>query len=74
QIPSSVSAIKVDGRRAHERMRAGETVELAARAVTVSEFVTTSDPIRIQRADSDGIEFDVRVACSSGTYVRAHAR
>src|SRR5690606_4421587 len=74
QVPSSVSAIKVDGRRAHERMRAGETVDLAARAVTVTEFVATSDPTRVERDGSDGIEFDVRVACSSGTYVRALAR
>ncbi len=38
QVPSSVSAIKVDGRRAYELVRSGETVELAARAVTVSRF------------------------------------
>ena len=35
QVPSSVSAIKVDGRRAYDLVRAGETVELAARPVTV---------------------------------------
>lgn len=74
QVPSSVSAIKVDGRRAHERMRAGETVELAARPVTVSEFVATSEPRIVDVDGNPGIEFDARVACSSGTYVRALAR
>ncbi len=39
QVPSSVSAIKVDGRRAYARVRAGEAVELADRPVTVSRFV-----------------------------------
>src|SRR5690606_10500097 len=72
--PSSVSAIKVGGRRAHERMRAGESVELAARPVTVAEFVATSE-LRFVEADGvPGLEFDARVACSSGTYVRALAR
>ena len=38
QVPSSVSAIKVDGQRSYARVRAGEDVELAARPVTVSRF------------------------------------
>lgn len=74
QVPSSVSAIKVDGRRAHDRVRAGETVELAARPVTIHGFVTTAAPRRVDRDGADGVEFDARVACSSGTYVRALAR
>lgn len=65
QIPSTVSAIKVDGRRAYERVRAGEQVVLAARPVTVSRFVV------VARRGSD---LDVEVDCSSGTYVRALAR
>ncbi|MBX3091084.1 MAG: tRNA pseudouridine(55) synthase TruB [Cryobacterium sp.] len=68
QVPSAVSAIKVDGRRAHERVRAGEDVKLAAREVTVSAF----DVLEIRRAAF--VDVDVRVECSSGTYVRALAR
>jgi tRNA pseudouridine55 synthase len=65
QVPSSVSAIKVDGKRAYARVRAGEEVVLAARPVTVSEFRL------LARRGSD---LDVTVECSSGTYVRALAR
>ncbi|QMU97914.1 tRNA pseudouridine(55) synthase TruB [Microbacterium esteraromaticum] len=69
QVPSSVSAIKVDGRRAYDRVRAGEEVELAAREVTVSRF----DVLQTRRAEGL-IELDVVVDCSSGTYIRALAR
>src|SRR3954454_22808433 len=73
QVPSSVSAVKVDGRRAYARVRAGESVELAARRVSVSVFeVLTSR--RAVRADVPVVDLDVRVVCSSGTYVRALAR
>jgi tRNA pseudouridine55 synthase len=65
QIPSSVSAIKVDGRRSYDRVRQGEDVTLAAREVTVTEFEVV--------AFRPG-ELDVRIECSSGTYVRALAR
>ncbi|MGO4594435.1 tRNA pseudouridine(55) synthase TruB [Leifsonia sp. 2TAF2] len=69
QVPSSVSAIKVDGKRAYARVRAGEQVELRPRAVTVSEF----ELISIRR-DTGAIDLDVRVVCSSGTYIRSLAR
>ena len=69
QVPSSVSAIKVDGERAYKRVRDGETVELAARPVTVSRF----DLLARRRAD-DCLDLDVVVDCTSGTYVRALAR
>ncbi|MHA6625992.1 tRNA pseudouridine(55) synthase TruB [Pseudonocardia sichuanensis] len=65
QVPSTVSAIKVDGKRAYALARAGEEVVLAARPVTVSEFTL------LQRR---GTDLDVTVTCSSGTYVRALAR
>ncbi|NLF05509.1 MAG: tRNA pseudouridine(55) synthase TruB [Actinomycetales bacterium] len=74
QVPSSVSAIKVDGKRAYARVRAGEDVELAARPVTISRFDVLD--VRAARTD-DGVEVtdvDVVVVCSSGTYVRALAR
>src|SRR3954451_11032407 len=65
QVPSTVSAIKVDGRRAYARVRAGEQVVLPARPVTVSEFTVLA---------RRGADLDVAVECSSGTYVRALAR
>ncbi len=69
QVPSAVSAVKVDGKRAYARVRAGEQVELAARPVEVSRF----DLLSVRR-DDGGLELDVMVECSSGTYVRALAR
>jgi len=69
QRPSSVSAIKVDGKRAYRRVREGEWVELPARPVTVGVFEL--DAVRRGDACTD---LDVRVECSSGTYVRALAR
>ena len=69
QVPSSVSAIKVDGRRAYDRVRAGEEVVLAAREVTVSRFEVLS-----RRQGAGFIDLDVIVDCSSGTYIRSLAR
>jgi tRNA pseudouridine55 synthase len=69
QVPSKVSAIKVDGRRAYERVRAGEEVALKARLVTVSRY----DVVDV-RPGPAGIEVDISVDCSSGTYIRALAR
>ena len=101
QVPSSVSAVKVAGRRAYARMRAGESVDLAPRRVRVEAF----ELLRRRRADdaepsgavdavdagaarpasgavdlgaarpaSGAVDLDVRVVCSTGTYVRALAR
>lgn len=69
QVPSSVSAIKVDGRRAYDRVRAGEEIELKPRAVTVSRFDITAE-----RSGDGTLDLDVVVDCSSGTYIRALAR
>jgi len=70
QVPSAVSAIKVNGQRAYARVRAGEEVALAARTVTVSELTLGA----LRRVDGGLLDLDVDVACSSGTYVRASAR
>ena len=70
QIPSSVSAIKVDGKRAYDLVRDGKEVELKGRTVTVSNFQRTSEP----QVTDDFLDFDVIVDCSSGTYIRALAR
>lgn len=69
QVPSAVSAVKVNGRRAYELARSGESVELAARPVTVSRF----DVLALRRTE-ETVEVDALVECSSGTYVRALAR
>ena len=65
QVPSSVSAVKVDGVRSYARVRAGEEVVLKPRAVMVSRF-----DMLARRGD----DVDVRVECTSGTYIRALAR
>ena len=71
QVPSSVSAIKIDGKRAYQRVRDGEDVEIPAREVTIHRF----DVETINRAD-DGktIDIEVEVECTPGTYIRALAR
>jgi tRNA pseudouridine55 synthase len=69
QVPSSVSAVKVAGKRAYQRVRDGDQVELAARTVTVSAF-----ELLAVRPGAGWVDADVRVECSSGTYVRALAR
>ena len=94
QVPSAVSAIKVDGVRAYKRIRDGQDVELEARPVTIHKLRLTGRPRRARAdvissaapgaaegATADGaggetevVDLDVAVACSSGTYVRALAR
>ncbi|NII50466.1 tRNA pseudouridine(55) synthase TruB [Frigoribacterium endophyticum] len=78
QVPTTVSAIKVNGRRAYDLAREGVEVELKARDVTVSEF-SVHDRRTAEVVDEAGRtvsvrDLDVRVRCSSGTYVRALAR
>jgi tRNA pseudouridine55 synthase len=69
QVPSRVSAIKVDGRRAYALAREGVEVELAARDVVVSRF-----DVLAERRAGGVVDLDVVVDCSSGTYIRALAR
>lgn len=69
QVPSTVSAIKVDGKRAYALARAGEEVELKSRRVTVPTF-----EVLARRDGADYVDLDVQVECSSGTYIRALAR
>jgi tRNA pseudouridine55 synthase len=69
QVPSSVSAIKVDGKRAYARVREGEDVDLSARRVTIHQAEAGDF-----RRDGDALDFALRVRCSSGTYIRAIAR
>jgi tRNA pseudouridine55 synthase len=69
QVPSAVSAVKVAGRRSYARVRAGESVTLASRPVTVHRF-----DLRSIRRVGDAIDLDVCVVCSAGTYIRSLAR
>jgi tRNA pseudouridine55 synthase len=69
QVPSSVSAIKIDGQRSYARVRSGEDVKLAARPVTVSRFAVLD-----VRPAGTCLDVDIEVEVSSGTYIRALAR
>ena len=69
QRPSSVSAVKVNGKRAYDRVREGEDVQLASRRVTISEL-----RVDAVRAVGKTVEADIFVTCSAGTFIRAIAR
>lgn len=69
QVPSTYSAIKVNGRRAYDLARSGEDVQLKAREVTVARF-----EIVAERREHAAVDLDVVVDCSSGTYIRSLAR
>ncbi|GAA1435597.1 tRNA pseudouridine(55) synthase TruB [Streptomyces thermospinosisporus] len=74
QVPSKVSAIKINGVRSYKRAREGEDFDIPARPVTVSSFLVHD--MREAEAE-DGtrvIDLVVSVVCSSGTYIRALAR
>ena len=73
QVPSTVSAVKVDGRRAYQRVRAGEDVVLPPRRVSVHE-IDVHDVAPAPTAQGPRVDVTVTVRCSSGTYVRAIAR
>ena len=70
QVPSSVSAIKVDGKRAYDLVRDVEEVVLKSRSVSVSRFEIVGEPLVVEKF----LDINVEVDCSSGTYIRALAR
>jgi tRNA pseudouridine55 synthase len=73
QVPAAVSAIKINGVRSYRRVRAGQSVELAERPVTIRRFELLGR--RENEADGVGcVDLRVVVECSSGTYIRALAR
>ncbi|WKX72901.1 tRNA pseudouridine(55) synthase TruB [Streptomyces sp. XD-27] len=74
QVPSKVSAIKIDGKRSYKRAREGEDFELPARPVTVSSFVLHDHRVTKAADGTTVLDLDVTVVCSSGTYIRALAR
>ena len=69
QRPSSVSAVKIGGKRAYQLAREGQEVQLAERRVRIDRF-----DVRDIRRESMFVDLDVEVDCSSGTYIRALAR
>ncbi len=74
QVPSSVSAIKVDGVRSYKRVRSGEEVELAARRVTITRLDVGAVTPGVADDGTAVLDVEVDVECSSGTYIRALAR
>lgn len=82
QVPSAVSAIKVNGKRAYARVRAGEDVKLEPREVEISLLEAQGQPHshRVEYAlegkstQVNCVDLNVVVECSAGTYIRALAR
>ncbi|NMM95103.1 pseudouridine synthase [Bifidobacterium sp. DSM 109957] len=78
QVPNTFSAIKINGQRAYDLAREGKDVELKARPVTISEFTVLDMrhdfAVNVAGISVPVIDMDVRVSCSSGTYIRALAR
>lgn len=68
QVPSSVSAVKIAGKRAYELVRKGESVDIPAREVNIKSL-TVNGILR-----NEGVEVSIDVTCSAGTYIRAIAR
>ena len=69
QKPSAVSAIKIDGKSAHVRVRAGEIIDIPERDIVIDEILVNEI-----RRNHSMIEIDISVTCSAGTYIRAIAR
>ncbi|MGV9269260.1 tRNA pseudouridine(55) synthase TruB [Kitasatospora sp. NPDC003701] len=74
QVPSKVSAIKIDGKRSYARVREGEDFEIAARPTTIHSFTVHEQRSAVAEDGTPVIDLDVTVECSSGTYIRALAR
>jgi len=67
QVPPMFSAVQINGKRAYELARKGETVELKAKLLVIDE-------IEVLAFDADTMQLTIRVVCSKGTYIRALAR
>lgn len=73
QVPSTFSAIKVNGERAYDLARKGETVDLAARDITISDFTVLSHRL-VHEGTAEYLDVTATITCSAGTYIRALAR
>ena len=67
QVPPVFSAVQINGKRAYEFARKGETVELKPKLLKIDE-------IEVLEFDADTMQLTIRVVCSKGTYIRALAR
>ncbi|MFF8401819.1 tRNA pseudouridine(55) synthase TruB [Streptomyces sp. NPDC015684] len=74
QVPSKVSAIKINGVRSYKRARDGEDFDIPARPVTVSSFAVHDVRDAVAEDGTQVLDLVVSVVCSSGTYIRALAR
>ncbi|MFD7438961.1 tRNA pseudouridine(55) synthase TruB [Streptomyces sp. NPDC059861] len=74
QVPSKVSAIKIDGVRSYKRARDGEDFDIPARPVTISSFSVYDVREAVAEDGTPVLDLVVSVVCSSGTYIRALAR
>ncbi|MFC8128001.1 tRNA pseudouridine(55) synthase TruB [Streptomyces sp. NPDC057302] len=74
QVPSKVSAIKIDGKRSYARAREGEDFEIPARPVKISAFTVYDVRDAVAEDGTPVLDLVVSVVCSSGTYIRALAR
>ncbi|CAN5263374.1 tRNA pseudouridine(55) synthase TruB [soil metagenome] len=73
QAPPMYSAIKIDGKRAYDRARAGEEVEMKLRSVTINSLqVTGQDSVRVEGRELEQVTLTAHV--SKGTYIRSLAR
>jgi tRNA pseudouridine55 synthase len=73
QVPAAVSAIKINGVRSYRRVRAGQSVELSERPVTIRRFDLLGR-LELEASGVRCVDLSVIVECSSGTYIRALAR
>ncbi|MYW65412.1 tRNA pseudouridine(55) synthase TruB [Streptomyces sp. SID8379] len=74
QVPSKVSAIKINGVRSYKRARDGEDFEIPARPVKISSFAVYDIRDAVAEDGTPVLDLVVSVVCSSGTYIRALAR
>ncbi|MDU5269591.1 MAG: hypothetical protein E6165_08205, partial [Varibaculum cambriense] len=74
QVPSAFSALKIRGRRAADRIRAGEEIHMEPRPITIYELVALGAPQAGELAGVGVVYQDLRVTCSAGTYIRALGR
>ncbi|MEV7339995.1 tRNA pseudouridine(55) synthase TruB [Streptomyces sp. NPDC093544] len=74
QVPSKVSAIKINGVRSYKRARDGEDFEIPARPVRISSFSVYDVRDAVAEDGTPVLDLVVSVVCSSGTYIRALAR
>lgn len=74
QVPSAFSALKIQGKRAADQLRAGEQVRMQSRPITIYELVSLGEPKAGELAGTPVVYQDLQVTCSAGTYVRALGR